>query len=47
MCMCIRTYVCVYLCKYICMYVCTVFIRIKAGLIYMQGLKYMLGSAAE
>ena len=25
----------------------TVFIRIKAGLIYMQGLKYMPGSAAE
>ena len=25
----------------------TVFICIKAGLIYMQGLKYMLGSAVE
>ena len=26
---------------------CTVFIRIKAGLKYTQGVKYMLGSAAE
>ena len=28
-------------------YQSTVFIRIKDGLIYMQGLKYTLGSAAE
>ena len=27
--------------------ICTVFIRIKAGLKYAQGLKYMPGSAAE
>ena len=28
-------------------YECTIFIGIKAGLIYIQGLKYMTGSAAE
>ena len=34
-------------CMYVCMYVYTVFIHIKAGLKYMQGLKYMPGRAAE
>ena len=40
-------YVYMYVCMFVCMYVCTIFIRIKAGLKYVQGLKYMPGSTAE
>ena len=50
-CMYVHTYICTYVCSMcVCMYlctVCTVFIHIKAGLIYLQGLNYTLDSAAE
>ena len=57
-CMYANTYVCItytYICMFVCVHVvvymfvcvCTVFIRIKAGLKYTQGLKYTPGSTVE